>query len=208
MPLIKRPPKSAALPVDERKVDRDFSSLAAQLDHPNAISRRWAARDLAASPQAVPVLLARLGIEADASVRAIIFSSLILLDGEEAMEGLITFLRSEEPALRNGAIEALKQLPDAIAPMMQHLLADPDADTRIFAVNILESLCHADVEHWLIEVIRTDAHVNVCASALEILSEVGTAAAQSALQQVKQRFAAEPYIQFAADLALKRIAQG
>jgi tRNA A37 threonylcarbamoyladenosine synthetase subunit TsaC/SUA5/YrdC len=57
----------------------------------------------------------------------------------------------------------------------------------------------------LIEVIERDAHVNVCATAVDLLCEVGTEAAIDPLLQLKARFIREPYIQFAADLALKRI---
>jgi len=77
---------------------------------------------------------------------------------------------------------------------------------RIFAINILESLRHPDVEAWLIEVIERDPMVNVCGTAVDLLSEVGSSASHDALERLKARFAAEPYIQFAADLALQRIA--
>jgi len=50
-----------------------------------------------------------------------------------------------------------------------------------------------------------DDHVNVCGSAVDLLGEVGSNAALQSLQRLKERFAAEPYIQFAADLAIKRI---
>jgi HEAT repeat protein len=88
---------------------------------------------------------------------------------------------------------------------MRSLLADPDSDLRIFAVNILESLRHPEVEQWLAQVIEQDPHVNVCATAVDLLGEVGSAAALEPLRRLKQRFAAEPYIQFAADLAIKRV---
>jgi HEAT repeat protein len=88
---------------------------------------------------------------------------------------------------------------------MLELLADADPDVRIFAVNVLESLCHPDVETWLIQVICRDDHVNVCATAVDLLGEVGSADAIQPLEQLKSRFSDEPYIQFAADLALRRI---
>jgi tRNA A37 threonylcarbamoyladenosine synthetase subunit TsaC/SUA5/YrdC len=40
---------------------------------------------------------------------------------------------------------------------------------------------------------------------LDLLCEVGTEAAVDPLVRLKARFSAEPYIQFAANLALKRI---
>ena len=86
------------------------------------------------------------------------------------------------------------------------MLTDADPDVRILAVNILESLRHPNVEQWLIEVIESDLQVNVCATAVDLLGEVGSDTAHDPLRRLKLRFATEPYIQFATDLALKRIA--
>jgi HEAT repeat protein len=152
--------------------------------------------------------VARLRIEHDESVREIIFTTLTRIGDRTAVDGLVEFLRSEDAALRNEAIEAMKQLPDAVANIMQGLLVDADSDVRIFAVNILESLRHPDVERWLSDVIERDAHVNVCATAVDLLGEVGSRAALEPLLRLKSRFAREPYIQFAADLAIKRILEG
>ena len=99
----------------------------------------------------------------------------------------------------------MKQLPAEVAPIMRGLLTDSDSDVRIFAVNVLESLRHEDVEAWLIEVINNDPHVNVCATAVDLFSEIGTEAALEPLEQLKARFPDEPYIEFAVNLALKRI---
>jgi len=117
----------------------------------------------------------------------------------------VACLRSEEADLRNEAIEAMKQLPEAVAPIMLGLLMDEDSDVRIFAVNILESLRHPQVEAWLLQVIDIDDHVNVCGTAVDLLGEVGGSASLASLQRLKARFAEEPYIQYAADLAIKRI---
>ncbi|GAB2953587.1 HEAT repeat domain-containing protein [Aquaspirillum soli] len=183
-----------------------LEQLLQALQHDEASCRRQAARDLVAYPAASAALFNQLAQEQDTSVREVIFTSLTRIGNEEAVAGLITCLRSEDAMLRNEAIEAMKQLPQEMAPIMSQLLHDPDSDVRIFAVNVLESLCHPEVENWLIEVISQDCHVNVCATAVDLLGEVGSPRAHDALQALKQRFAGEPYIQFAADIALKRIA--
>ena len=74
---------------------------------------------------------------------------------------------------------------DEVAPILRSLLADPDPDVRIFVVNILDSERHPEVESWLIEVIERDAHVNVCATAVDLLCEVGTEAAIDPLVRLK-----------------------
>jgi HEAT repeat protein len=152
-----------------------------------------------------------LKCEQEVVVRAAILTALIRLDDPAATKGLADCLRSEDVALRNEAIEALKELASAgdragaVPPVLASLLDDPDPDVRIFAVNVMESVPHPDVESWLIEVIERDSHVNVCSTAVDLLCEVGTPAALDPLIRLKARFASQPYIQFAAGLALKRI---
>jgi HEAT repeat protein len=188
-----------------REQERDCASLVNNLNNPSAVTRRWAARDLVECPDSSAALVAQLGLETDASVREVILTTLTRLGDGVAVAGLVQSMRSEDAALRNEAIEAMKQLPNAVAPIMRNLLDDESSDMRIFAVNILESLKHPDVELWLREVIDNDAHVNVCATAVDLLGEVGSQEALESLRRLKHRFAGEPYIQFAADLAIKRI---
>jgi len=193
---------------DERKQPRDCAGLMLQLDEVNPMARRWAARDLTDCPAASAALVSRLQREDDVSVREVILTTLTALGDEVAVAGLVDCLRSEGVALRNEAIEAMKQLPDEVAPIMLGLLADASPDVRIFAVNILESLRHPEVESWLIAVIENDSVLNVCATAVDLLGEVGSTRARVPLENLKARYADEPYIQFASDLALKRIAEG
>lgn len=204
MPIVKMkiPPPPVA---DERQHPRDFAGLVAELEDDDAAARRWAARDLVAFPDAAVPLVKRLAREDNESVRAVILTALTRLGDKAAVSGLVECLRSEDVALRNEAIEAMQELPEEVAPIMGELLADPDPDIRIFAVNILESLRHPQVEAWLVEVIEHDPHVNVCATAVDLLGEVGSDLARGALEALKVRFPDEPYIGFAAELALKRV---
>ncbi len=204
MGLIKSTQKRVASE-EQRKQGRDCPQLQQQLHSASDNERRWAARDLVDCPQASEALVAQLQGESHRSVREVIFTSLTLIGDAVAVAGLVECLRSDDAALRNEAIEAMKQLPDQVAPIMQQLLQDDEADVRIFAVNVLESLRHPSVEQWLIEVIAQDAHVNVCATAVDLLAEIGSQQAIVPLRELKARYVAEPYIQFAADIAIKRI---
>lgn len=192
---------------DERRQPRDYAGLIAQLADPDPVARRWAARDLVSHPEATSALVARLQCETDLSVREIIMTSLTRLGDGQAVACLVNCLRSDDAQIRNEAIEAMKALPDQVAPIMGPLLVDDDPDVRIMAVNVLESLPHPKVEEWLIKVIEQDRLVNVCGTAVDLLGEVGSPAAHDALERLKRRFPDEPYIQFAANLALKRIAK-
>jgi len=204
MALVRKQPATPA-PEHSRSRARDLPGLIAQLEDPNPTARRWAARDLREHPEASAALVGRLSQEADVSVRAVLLSTLTHLGVRAAVGGLVDALRSQDAAQRNEAIEAMKQLPREVGPIMGTLLSDPNADVRIFAVNILESLRHPEVEGWLLTVIEKDPHLNVCATAVDLLGEVGSPAAREPLRRLKARYRDEPYIQFAADLALKRL---
>ncbi|MBK6999981.1 MAG: HEAT repeat domain-containing protein [Rhodoferax sp.] len=204
MAIVKRS-QTQSVDSDERARPRDLAGLIALLQDPNPTARRWAARDLCAFPDAAAALVARLPTETESAVREAILMALTEIGGTVAVAGLVECLRSDDAALRCEAIGAMKLLPDAVAPIMEGLLEDANPDVRIFAVNVLESLRHPDVEKWLLKVIDQDPHINVCATAVDLLGEVGTSDAIAALNRLEQRFAVEPYIVFAADLALKRI---
>jgi HEAT repeat protein len=204
MALIKQN-KTQPTAIDERSIVRDRPQLQAQLHSGDASQRRWAARELLEYRDSAAALVDRLPIESEPSVREAIFTTLARLGDATAVQSLVECLGSDDASLRNEAIEALKTMPSEVAPVMQGLLRHADADVRILAINVLESLRHPRVEQWLIEVIESDPAVNVCGCALDLLTEVGTRHSRAPLQRLKARFASEPYIQFAANLALKRI---
>ena len=205
MALKKVADKSSLHPVEPRQNERDLPGLAVQLDHADPTVRRWAARDLALHPQAAGVVCDRLAQEGDASVRAVLFSSASRLGGPVVVAAMVQLLRSEDPGLRNGAIDVLASLPEAVAPHIVDLLREDDSDVRIFTVNLLGNLNHPEVPNWLAGVLLNDAAVNVVGAALEVMAEVGVAETLPALRSAKARFAADPYIGFSADLAIERI---
>ena len=141
-------------------------------------------------------------------VRESIFTSLTQLGDSTAVAGMVELLRSEDAELRNGAIEALKLLPESVAEFIPALLSDIDPDVRILTISILESLRHPQVEEWLIEVIEEDQHLNVCGAALDLLAEIGTERSLGPIRGLRERFKDAPYVQFTADLVLQRIEKG
>jgi len=207
MPIKKREEKVTEIKEERRKIQRDFEGLITQLSSANSTERRWAARDLAEYKESSSYLVEQLMKEKDIAVREIIISSIIAIGDEIAISGLINCLKSDDAHLRNSAIEALKQVPEQVSPHIEKLLQDKDPDIRIFTINILESLRHPNVIKWLIKVIEMDDNVNVCSTALDLLAEVGTEETIPAIKKVKERFKNEPYIQFAADIALRRISE-
>jgi HEAT repeat protein len=204
MAFVKRKAMEPA-PADVPKQERSCAELTACLEDSDPQTRRQAAREMLHFPDVSGALVSRLRREQDAAVREVILTTLVRLADPSAAAGMAECLRSEDAALRNEVIEAIGLLSGDVSATLRTLLADSDPDVRIFAVNILDSRRQPDVESWLIEVIEKDVHLNVCATAVDLLCEVGTEAALEPLLRLKVRFVSEVFIQFAANRAIKRI---
>ncbi len=191
--------------VVDRGFPRHVDGLVAQLRGGDAEQRRWAVRDLTAHPQAAAALGAQLLVERDAAVREAIFLALGTMASDEAVSALLPLLRSEDARLRNGAIEVLSGLPRVVGPRISALLLDADVDVRIFTVNLLGELRHEQVTQWLQQVLLSDREVNVVAAAIEVMAETGQPEHIDALRETRRRFADDPFIGFAADVAIERI---
>jgi HEAT repeat protein len=203
--------RSRPAPSDPQDVETSATSLSAlreQLGHADAEQRRFATLALVNHQGAAAILVEHLKVEPSAIVREAVFTTLARLGDPDSLAGIAHCLHSEDASLRNGAIEILKLLPEQTATIIPKLLADSNSDVRILTISILESLRHPSVEQWLLEVLDSDTHLNVCGAALDLLVEVGSPKALASIEQVKKRFQSEPYIQFAADLAVKRIKKG
>jgi HEAT repeat protein len=191
--------------VVDRGFPRHVDGLVAQLRGGDAEQRRWAVRDLSGHPSAAAALGAQLLVERDAAVREAIFLALGTMASDEAVSALLPLLRSEDARLRNGAIEVLSGLPKVVGPRISALLLDADVDVRIFTVNLLGELRHEQVTQWLQQVLLSDREVNVVAAAIEVMAETGQPEHIDALRETRRRFADDPFIGFAADVAIERI---
>lgn len=191
--------------VVDRGFPRHVDGLVAQLRGGDAEQRRWAVRDLTSHPQAAAALGAQLLVERDAAVREALFLALGTMASDEAVSALLPLLRSEDARLRNGAIEVLSGLPKVVGPRISALLLDADVDVRIFTVNLLGELRHEQVTQWLQQVLLSDREVNVVAAAIEVMAETGQPEHIDALRETRRRFADDPFIGFAADVAIERI---
>jgi HEAT repeat protein len=162
-----------------------LESLLADLAGSDRKRRRSAARALGDHPEAATALCATLTGEAQESVRVAIFTALIKIGTKPAAAGLIRLLQSEDVGLRNGAIEALKTMPDSSAECISEIFAS-SVDVRIFGVEILGSLQHPDRQNWLLQVIEADSELNVCAAAVEALLECGDEQAVKPLHEYRR----------------------
>jgi HEAT repeat protein len=177
----------------------------AALDSPDAESRWTAARALAGQADAVPALAAALGREPTPRVREAMMTALIRIGNAASIEVILPYLRSQDAGLRAAAIEALQALPEAIAPFMEPLLSDDDSDVRLLATELARNMEASEATRLLCELIEREHHPNVCAAAIDVLTEVGTPEALSTLEKCAVRFAATPFLPFAISVAMSRI---
>jgi HEAT repeat protein len=202
---LKKPSTQIGLhEVIEREHTRDMPGLLQQLKDAEPGNRRWAARDLAPYPACAATLGEALLSERDTSVRTALFTTLAGFANADAVNALLPLLRTEDAGLRNGAIEALTEMPEAVAPRIQALLHDSDPDVRIFTVNLLAELRHEQVNTWLRHVLQQETAINVVAAAIEVMTEVGEPQDVPVLREAGARFD-DPFVGFAADMAIERI---
>jgi HEAT repeat protein len=202
MGLVKR----TMTPVtDEPAAPRALGALLADLAGESPGGRRAAARALVAHPAAARPLCERLPHEPDLSVRESILSALMRLASEDVVQGLLPHLESEDVWLRNAVIEALPRMPDQSRDALTRLLAHASTDVRVLAVTTLARLPDEASTARLVQLLGDEPDVNVCAAAVEAVAERGPAAAIPALEALAARFADEPFITFAAGLAVSRI---
>ena len=194
---LKRSRGEYASQPERRSTKRDFDSLVNDLHTGNTDVRRLAARDLMDEPKARQPLLDRLGEEQEPIVVEAIFNALSSHCDDELVRELMHKLKSEDAQVRNGAIEVLQNQPGLFANHVNELLCDEDPDVRIFAVDVIGAISHADAAQWLHAVVLKDKHINVVGTAVDKLAEVGDSTTLPVLTQVEQRFPHEAYIQFA-----------
>jgi HEAT repeat protein len=176
-----------------------------ELDSPDAESRWAAARAAAGQADAVPVLSAALARETVPRVREAIMTSLMRTGDAASVEAILPYVRSQDAGLRAAAIEALQSLPSVITPFMAPLLSDPNSDVRLLATELARNMNAPDATRLLCGLIEREQHPNVCAAAIDVLTEVGTPEALPALEKCAVRFATTPFLPFAISMAIARI---
>ncbi len=199
MPLIRKPPSPPPTGVDPPA--DPFAGIAAA----DAADRWAAARALADHPAGVLALADALSRETDVRVREAIFAGLSRAATRQSAEAVLPCLRSDDASLRTGALDALRAMPMAALPLLPQLLIDPDPDVRLLTCEVVRALPPADACALLVALLDRETEVNVCAAAVEVLSEAGDASALPALRRCAERFADAPFLGFAIKVAAQRL---
>jgi HEAT repeat protein len=201
MPLIRKP--SGEGPVPPQNPD-----AVTMLDSALPDERWMAARRLAASPTNAGRLGERLAQEQDKRVREAIFTALAHIGTEEAAGIAISYLRNEDAGVRTEAMDALCAMPNAALPHLPALLSDPDSDIRLLTCEIVRQLPTRTATELLCRLLENEMQSNVCAAAVEVLSEVGETSALPVLAKCAERFSDVSFLAFAIQIATTRIGNG
>ncbi len=200
MPLIRKGDAKPAVSA-QGESDQVLSVLATGNDE-----QRWAAARVAGeAPGGVQALGHALITETNSRVREAIFTSLVRTHGAEAVAVILPHLRSDDAHLRTGALDALRAMADSATSQLPALLSDPDPDVRLLACEILRGLPSDDATTLLCEMLEREDQVNVCAAAIEVLTEIGGSEALPVLSACAARFANEPFLIFSIKTASARI---
>jgi HEAT repeat protein len=199
VPLVRKPAQLAG------DLKPSVAGVLSGLGSPSPDERWTAARAAAELPDLAAALAAALPQETDCRVREAMFTSLARIGTRDSIAGMLPMLRSDDAALRRGALDALRSSVIATHELLPELLHDPDADVRILSCELARSLPGEEASPILCALLAREAEVNVCAAAVEVMAEVGNQSALPTLAQCAQRFAQIPFLTFAIKLATDRI---
>ncbi len=177
----------------------------AEVANGTADERRAAARALAGNPAAAGRLGRALEAEMDPRVREAIFTSLVQTGGAEGVAALLPHLGSDDAGLRVGALDALKAISAEVRDHLPELLAAADPDVRILGCELVRCMADRGAVDRLCRLIDAEGEINVCAAAIDVLAEIGTADIADRLVACAARFAGQPFLGFAVTIALRRL---
>jgi HEAT repeat protein len=150
-------------------------------------------------------LAAALPTEDDARVREAMFTSLAQIATPDAVEAIVAMLRADNASLRTGALDTLRIMAVQVHDFLPRLLSDQDVDVRILSCELARCLDDAQATTLMCGLLAVEPEANVCAAAVDVLSEVGSAAALPALRDCAQRFRDSPFLAFAIKVVVDRL---
>jgi HEAT repeat protein len=141
-----------------------------KLDWPDEAERTYAAEDIGYlnAPEGVPPLLERLGKEPSRAVRDAIFQALIRIEADAAIEGSIRLLGSDDPQIRNQAVEVLRAKGQASFPLLNTVMREGGKDERKLVLDVLSGVQVSGAEA-IYEAALSDPDPNVVITAVENL---------------------------------------
>lgn len=197
MPLIRKDRRPAEKP--------DTSDVLKALGSPDP-DRRWAAaREAVDVPGGGAALAAALRAEDDPRVREAMFTGLARIGTPDAVDAIVSLLRADDANLRTGALDMLRIMAVQVHDFLPRLLGDPDVDVRILSCELARSLDEEEATRLMCGLLSVEPEANVCAAAVEVLSEVGNADALPILRDCALKFRNSPFLAFAIKVVIDRL---
>jgi hypothetical protein len=144
-----------------------------KLNCPDEAERTYAAEDIGYlnTRDGVPALLERLGKETSRIVRDAIFQALIRIDADEAIEGTIRLFGSEDPQVRNQAVNVLRHKGSRSIPFLNAVMRNGDKDMRKLVLDVLSGI-QIDGAGEIYAAALCDPDPNVVITAVENLGRI------------------------------------
>jgi HEAT repeat protein len=130
----------------------------------------------------VPALLQRVAEEPSRAVREAIFQALIRIDADAAIQGAIRLLDSDDPQIRNQAVEVLRHKGARSIPLLSTVMRDGDKDLRKLVLDVLSGVESSGAEA-IYQAALGDPEPNVVITAVE---NIGTTRATGFRQRIEE----------------------
>ena len=155
------------------------------MDRADEAERTYAAEDIGYlnAPDGVPPLVERLHKEPSRAVRDAIFQALTRIDADAAIEGCIRLLESDDPQIRNQAVEVLRRKGDAAIPFLNTVMRDGDKDLRKLVLDVLSGVTAGGADA-IYEAALSDPDPNVVITAVENLGRMRADAFRSRIEEL------------------------
>lgn len=151
--------------------------------------------------ETVPMLVKRIEFQ-NPGVQEAVDAALRKIGGQAVLFSVLPLLRSEDPAIRNIAMDLLREVGKCDVPALTELLKDEDPDLRIFGADILGSTGSALTVTPLCHALLRDPETNVRYQAAVSLGELGYSEAAESLGMALKD---EEWVQFSVIEALTKI---
>jgi HEAT repeat protein len=131
----------------------------------------------------VPALFERLGKEPSRAVREAIFQALTRIDADASIEACVRLLDSDDPQIRNQAVDVLRRKGAQSIPFLKIIMRDGDKDIRKHVLDVLSEV-HAGGSEAIYEAALADQDPNVVITAVENLGKMRATAFRSRIEHL------------------------
>ena len=152
---------------------------------PDEAERTYAAEDIGYlnAADGVQPLLERVGQEPSRAVRDAIFQALIRIEADASIEGSIRLLASEDPQIRNQAVDVLQHKGARSVPFLTAVMRDGDKHKRKLVLDVLSGIQTVGADA-IYQAALSDQEPNVIITAVENLGRTRAAQFRGRIEEL------------------------